>query len=127
MISFNLFLDRCNFWDKLILWKPYLKSTNFIKEKYRNSRIIIHNDEVACYAIFRVANSYGILEQVGYFYNRENKNSITKQNFKPENINGRFHSLFTIMEYYFEQSNNNTFEKTNGGYDFFKLRIDFIY
>jgi hypothetical protein len=31
------------------------------------------------------------------------------------------------MEYYFEQSNNNTFEKTNGGYDFFKLRIDFIY
>ena len=114
-------------WDKLILRKTYLKSINFIKEKYRNSRIIIHNDEVACYAVFRVANSYGILEQVGYFYNRENKNSITKKNFKPENINGRFHSLFTIMEYYFEQSNNNTFEKTNGGYDFFKLRIDFIY
>lgn len=114
-------------WDKLILRKIYLKSINFIKEKYRNSRIIIHNDEVACYAVFRVANSYGILEQVGYFYNRENKNSITKQNFKPKNINGRFYSLFTIMQYYFEQSNNNTFEKTNGGYDFFKLRIDFMY
>ena len=114
-------------WDKLILRKTYLKSINFIKEKYRNSRIIIHNDEVACYAVFRVANSYGILEQVGYFYNRENQKSITKQNFKPENINGRFRSLFTIMEYYFEQSNNNTFEKTNGGYHFFKLRIDFIY
>ena len=24
-------------------------------------------------------------------------------------------------------NNNNTFEKTNGGYHFFKLRIDFIY
>ena len=114
-------------WDKLILRKTYLKSIKFIKTKFRNSRIIIHNDEVACYAVFRVANSYGILEQVGYFYNRENKKSITKQNFKPENINGRFHSLFTIMEYYFEQSYNNTFEKTNGGYNFFKLRIDFIY
>ena len=114
-------------WDKLILRETYLKSFNFIKEKYRNSRIIIHNDEVACYAVFRVANSYGILEQVGYFYNRENKKSITKQNFKPENINGRFYSLFTIMEYYFEQSYNDTFEKTNGGYNFFKLRIDFIY
>jgi glycosyltransferase involved in cell wall biosynthesis len=114
-------------WDKLILRKTYIKSIIFIKEKYRNSRIIIHNDEVACYAVFRVANSYGILEQVGYFYNRENQKSITKQNFRPENINSRFHSLFTIMEYYFEQSNNNTFEKTNGGYHFFKLRIDFIY
>ena len=114
-------------WDKLILRKTYLKSIYFIKEKFRNSRIIIHNDEVACYAVFRVANSYGILEQVGYFYNRENQKSITKQNFKPENINGRFHSLFTIMEYYFEQSYNDTFEKTNGGYNFFKLRIDFMY
>ena len=31
------------------------------------------------------------------------------------------------MEYYFDQSNNNTFEKTIGGYDFFKLRIDLLY
>ena len=114
-------------WDKLILRKIYLKSIKFIKEKYRNSRIIIHNDEVACYAVFRVANSYGILEQVGYFYNRENKKSITKQNFKPENINGRFYSLFTIMEYYFKQSYNDSFEKTNGGYNFFKLKIDYLY
>ena len=114
-------------WDKLILRKTYLKSIKFIKEKYRNSRIIIHNDEVACYAVFRIANSYGILEQVGYFYNRQNKNSITKQNFKPHNLNGRFYSLFTIMEYYFDQSNNNTFEKTMGGYNFFKLRIEFLY
>ena len=114
-------------WDKLILRKVYLKSIKFIKEKYRNSRIIIHNDEVACYAVFRIANSYGILEQVGYFYNRQNKKSITKQNFKPHNLNGRFYSLFTIMEYYFAQSNNNTFEKTMGGYNFFKLRIDLLY
>ena len=114
-------------WDKLILRKTYLNSIKFIKEKYRNSRIIIHNDEVACYAVFRIANSYGILEQVGYFYNRQNKKSITKQNFKPQNLNGRFYSLFTIMEYYFVQSNNNTFEKTMGGYNFFKLRIDLLY
>ena len=121
---------KCSYrylWDKLILRKIYLKSIHFIKEKYRNSRIIIHNDEVACYAVFRVANSYGVLEQVGYYYNRENEKSITKQNFKPENINGRFYSLFTIMEYYFDQSNNNTFEKTMGGYNFFKLRIDLLY
>ena len=74
-------------WDKLIKRKVYIKSIEFIKEKYRNSRIIIHNDEVACYCVFRVAKSYGVLEQIGYFYNRENPNSITKFNFQPENIN----------------------------------------
>ena len=31
------------------------------------------------------------------------------------------------MEYYYVQSNNNTFEKTMGGYNFFKSRIDFLY
>ena len=114
-------------WDKLIKRKVYIKSIEFIKEKYRNSRIIIHNDEVACYYVFRVAKSYGVLEQIGYFYNRENPNSITKFNFQPENINGRFKSLFTIMELYYVQSDNNTYEKTMGGYNFFKLRIKKIY
>ena len=114
-------------WDKLIKRKVYIESIEFIKEKYRNSRIIIHNDEVACYCVFRVAKSYGVLEQIGYFYNRENPNSITKFNFQPENINGRFNSLFTIMEFYYEQSDNNAYEKTMGGYNFFKSRIKNIY
>ena len=114
-------------WDKLIKKDVYIKSIEFIKEKYRNSRIIIHNDEVACFGVFRVAKSYGVLAQIGYFYNRENSNSITKFNFKPENINGRFNTLFTIMEFYFEQTENNTFEKTMGGYNFFELKIRNIY
>ena len=109
----NLFF-KCSYrylWDKLIKRKVFIESIEFIKEKYRNSRIIIHNDEVACYCVFRVAKSYGVLKQIGYFYNRENPNSITKFNFVPTNINGRFHSLFTIMEFYYEQSDNNTYEK----------------
>ena len=114
-------------WDKLIRREIFIESIQFIKEKYRNTRIIIHNDEVACYSVFRVAKSYGILEQIGYFYNRENSNSITKYNFKPENINGRFHTLFTIMEFYYDQSDNNSFEKTMGGYNFFELRINYMY
>ena len=125
----NIFYN-CSYrylWDKLIKKDIYIKSIEFIKPKYRNSRIIIHNDEVACYGVFRVAKSYGVLEEIGYFYNRENSKSITKFNYKPENINGRFNTLFTIMEYYFEQSDNNTFEKTMGGYNFFELRIRNIY
>ena len=114
-------------WDKLIKRNIFIESIGYIKEKYRNTRIIIHNDEVACYGVFRVAKSYGILKHIGYFYNRDNPKSITKYNFKVNNINGRFHTLFTIMEFYYEQSDNNTFDKTMGGYNFFDLRINFIY
>ena len=125
----NLFFN-CSYrylWDKLIKKKVFIESIGFIKEKYRKEKIIIHNDEVACYAVFRVANSYGILEQIGYFYNRGNPYSITKFNFKKQNINGRFHTLFTIMDFYYHQSDDNAFEKINGGYNFFDLRIKFMY
>ena len=125
----NIFFN-CSYrylWDKLIKKKIFIESIGFIKEKYRKEKIIIHNDEVACFAVFRIANSYGILEQIGYFYNRGNPYSITKFNFKKQNINGRFHTLFTIMDFYYHQSDDNTFEKINGGYNFFDLRIKFMY
>ena len=114
-------------WDKLIKRSIFIESIGYIKEKYRKTRIIIHNDEVACYGVFRVAKSYGTLEQIGYFYNRDNPNSITKYNFKKNYINGRFHTLFTIMNFYYEQSDNNTFDKTMGGYNFFELRVNQVY
>ena len=125
----NIFYN-CSYrylWDKLIKRQTFIKSINFIKKKFRNFRIIIHNDEVACYGVFRVAKYYGILNEIGYFYNRGNPNSITKFNYKKKNINGRFYSLFKIMEFYYEQSDNKTFEKTMGGYNFFELRVIKMY
>jgi hypothetical protein len=110
-------------WDKLIRRSIFIKSIHFMKKKFRKERFIIHNDETACFGIFKSAYSYGQLEEIGYFYNRENINSTTKNNFLPENINGRFHSIFVIMDYYFEQSEDNLYEKTKGGYRFFEYRI----
>ena len=51
-----------------------------MKKKYRNIRFTIHNDETACFGVFRVAYSYGLLEQIGYFWNRLVSNSTSKQN-----------------------------------------------
>lgn len=114
-------------WDKLIKRKIFIKSIKFMKTKFKKERFIFHNDETACFGVFRVANSYGLLEQIGYFWNRNNSNSTTHKSLKPENANGSFRSLFSIMYYYFEQSDNNVFEKTKGGYDFFKLKINHPY
>ena len=110
-------------WDKLIRRNIFVKSIFFMKEKFRKERFIIHNDDTACFGIFKSAFSYGQLEQIGYFYNREIINSTSKTNFLPENINGRFHSIFTTMDYYFEQSEDTIYEKTKGGYRFFEYRI----
>lgn len=95
--------------------------------KFRNERFIIHNDETACFGIFKTAYSYGQIKEVGYFYNRDILNSTTKKNFLAENINGRFHSIFAIMDYYYEQSKDNIYEKNKGGYHFFEYRIVRIY
>ena len=121
----NIFFDYDTryLWDKLIRRKIFIKSIYYMKGKFRNERYIIHNDDIACFGIFKSAYSYGQLEEVGYFYNRQTINSTTKKNFLPENINGRFHSIFAIMDYYYEQSENNIYEKTKGGYRFFEYRI----
>lgn len=110
-------------WDKLVKRSVFIKSIYFMKKKYRKVRFIVHNDDTACFGLFKTASSYGQLEEVGYFYYRDNKNSTSRNNFLPENINGRFHSIFTTMDYYYEQSENNTFEKTKGGFRFFEYRI----
>ena len=103
-------------WVKLIKKDVFIKSIYFMPEEYRKERFIIHNDETACFGLFKTAYSYGQIDEIGYFYNRNISNSTTKKNFLPENINGRFHSIFAIMKYYYEQSANNTYEKYYGGY-----------
>ena len=121
----NIFFD-CDtryLWDKLVRRNIFVKSIYFMKKKFKYERFIIHNDETACFGLFKSAYSYGQVEEVGYFYNRENINSTTKKNYLPENINGRFHSIFSTMDYYYEQSEDNNYEKTKGGYHFFKIRI----
>lgn len=123
--SKNVFFNSSTryLWDKLIRKEAFVKSISFMPKKFRKERFIIHNDETACFGIFRMANSYGQLDEVGYFYNTNNSNSTTKKNYLANNINGRFHSIFTIMLYYFEKSDDTVFEKTKGGYRFFEFRI----
>lgn len=125
----NLFFNCLDkfLWDKLIKRKIFIKSIKFMKKKFKKERFIFHNDETACFGVFRVANSYGLLEQIGYFWNRNISNSTTFKSLKPENANENFRSLFSIMYYYFDQSDNNIFEKTKGGYDFFNLKINYPY
>ena len=121
----NIFFDcgKRYLWNKLIKKNIFIKSIYFIKEKFRNERFIIHNDEVINLGIFKLADSFWQVKEVGYFYNKKNPNSTWAKCYLPENINGIYHSLFSIMDYYYEQTENNYYEKTKSGFDFFNYQI----
>ena len=113
-----------NIADKFIRREIFLKSIEFIKEKYKEERFFLHDDDVIFYGLIKVSNSYGFLENIGYFYRQDNQNSrkfIYKYN---NNTNRVFRSLFSIMKYYFEQSDNNNLEKNLIAYKFFKFKVN---
>ena len=113
-----------NIADKLIKRKIFLKSIGFMNKKFRKERFFLHDDDVTFYGLIRVANSYGFIENIGYFYRVDTPNSRMKILHSPHHTNKVFRSLFSIMKYYFEQSDNNSLEKQLIAYNFFKLKVN---
>ena len=70
-----------------------------------------------------MAKSFGFLEQIGYFYYLDVPDSTTKTKFKIEKINKIFKTLFTIMKYYYIQSEDNRKEKLMVSYQFFFRKV----
>jgi glycosyltransferase involved in cell wall biosynthesis len=107
-----------NTWDKLIRREVFLKSIDFMDEKYKTDKYVVYNDDVAMFGLFKVAESYGFLEEVGYIYNWAVPNSTTHKYEDKKYINDVFKSCFTIMEYYYKKTKDNGFEKRAGYYFF---------
>jgi len=112
-----------NLWDKLVKREVYIKSINFMREEFRNEVYTIHNDDTAFFGLIKVANSYGFLEEIGYFYNLNNPSSTRQFYYDNKFINTAIHSLMATMKYYFIQSDNNDFEKYYVAYKFFIKKV----
>ena len=113
-----------NLWDKLIKREIYIKSINFMKLEFHKETYFIHNDDTAFLGLISVANSYGFLEQIGYFYNLKNPKSTFHYYFDIKNMNDIFHSLFATMKYYYLQSDNNNSDKNLIAFNFFNNKIN---
>ena len=100
-----------NTWDKFIKREIFIKSINFMKDKFKSDRYTVFNDDAACFGLFKVAESYGFLEEMGYIYNWDVKGSETHRYKDISLANPIYKSCFTIMEYLYEQTENNDFEK----------------
>ena len=111
-----------NTWDKFVKRKVFIKSINFMNNKFKNETYVVYNDDVAIFGLFQVAQSYGFLEEIGYFYNWAVPNSTTHKYEDKKYINNIFRCCFTIMEYFYEQTKNKKEEKI-AGFSFFKYKV----
>jgi len=111
--------------DKLIRRNVYINAIKFMKKELFNEDYHIHTDDTFFFGIIHFANSYGFLEQIGYFYNMDRNRNLkhTNKENKILKINKDIKSLFNIMKYFILQSDNNTIEKNNIPYKFFDRSV----
>ena len=110
-------------WDKLIKREVFIKGIFFMKKEFIHERYFVHSDDTVFWGVINSASSYGFLEQIGYFYNFENLNSLVHHYFDIELINVIFHSLFATLKYYYIQTEDNEIEKNFVGYKFFDEKV----
>ena len=111
--------------DKLIKRTIFLKSINFMSKELYNMDYHIHTDDTIFFGIIHFANSYGFLEQIGYYYNIDPNRFKNHSKLKSKSLiaNENLRSLFNIMKYFILKSDNNTIEKNYIPYKFFEKKV----
>ena len=105
--------------DKLIRRETFIKSIKFMKPEYYELDYHINDDDTAFFGLIHVAESYGFLEQIGYFYVLRYPTPENHKKFL-DGLNSGFESMANIFKYFYYQSDNNTLEKSNICYKYFE-------
>lgn len=106
-------------WDKLIKKENVLKSFSYIGENNINKKIIIENDVVILFALFKNSNSFQYIDELGYYYFINNNDSITNTRFEPKKANLILQSIFYNIKMLFEITENTVLDKL---FSVFKLK-----
>jgi len=114
-----------NTWDKFVKRKTFIKSIDFMNNKFHNDKYVVYNDDVSIFGLLKTAKSYGFLEEIGYIYNWAVSNSTTHKYKEIQYTSSVFKSCFTIMEYFYEQTNED-YEKS-AGLNFFNKKVYNVY
>ena len=119
-------------WDKLVKREIVLKSFKYIGSQYLNEKIIIENDVIILFAFFKNSNSFQYIDELGYYYHIQNKDSITGTRYEPYKSNQIVHSIFYNIKYLFDITKNTTFDKAlvmyklKQGYNRYKICFKYI-
>lgn len=103
--------NNSNLWDKLIKRQIVLKSLKYIGINYLHKKIIIENDVIILFSLFRNSNSFKYIDELGYYYFKENKDSITNTRNSPFKANQIIYSIFCNIEFLYDKTENNKFSK----------------
>ena len=108
-----------NICDKLIRREVYIKSVNFMKKEFYDGDYHINDDDTAFFGIIHYAESFGFLEQIGYFYIARPPGP-NHYRVALNRTNDLIFSICNVMRYFYGQSENNTLEKVNVAYKYFQ-------
>ena len=70
-----------------------------MRKEFYNQLYFLNNDDTAFFGVLHKANTYGFLEQIGYFYIFKPKGSYIYR-LDPKNMNLIFRSVFNNMKYF---------------------------
>ena len=99
-------------WDKLVKRQIVLQSIKYIGNKYMNEKIIIENDVVILFALFRNSRSFFYIDEIGYYYSCTNTDSITHTRYNPQKSNDIINSIFLNIMFLYEHTDNTYYDKS---------------
>lgn len=111
-----IFYDRGNeyngyLWDKLVKKEVVLNSLKYIGEEFIQKRIMIENDLILMFAIFKMAKSFQFIECLGYYYFKSNPGSTSNSKKNPENSNAIINSILLNIKFLYEKTSNSFIDK----------------
>ena len=109
--------SHCIF-DKLIKRRTFVRAMRYFIEEYNDDRFDYSDDDLTFFGLSQVTESYGFLEEVGYFYNLQSPWETTRKIYKNKNINRIFLKFINIMKNFLKKTEKNRKEKL-WGYKFF--------
>jgi hypothetical protein len=98
---------------KLIKNEILKKVINIVGPKYTEAYMLIYEDTIMSYILFKVANSYYLMKEIGYYYSKQDKKELkikTKCICSKNKIEGSFDEI-QFLNFLFEKTQNNKIER----------------
>jgi len=104
-------------WGKLIKRNIFIETINSIDEYYLNQHMILHDDGLLLFILFRKANSYLFIREYGMIYFYNDKSTMGNMRNK-DKINKTARDCFLYLEFIFNYTNDTLYEKNMAVYQF---------
>ena len=95
-------------YNKFIKKEVYIKALNSLTNYYSNIYMILMEDQIMDFILYRTAKSFYFLKNIGYFH-KASSISITKNSFKINNLKLIF--FFIYLKFIFQYTKNKKYEK----------------